>query len=91
MILHESSRVPITSNVGENVLCGAQAATMAFGRDNSPSRMSWVEELFDYGNQLGVSAGTIAGLKRTIYNSVDFSVIKVRATHSAAAIAASGR
>ena len=47
MILHESFRVPITSNVGESVLCGAQAATMAFGRDNSPSRMSWVEELID--------------------------------------------
>ena len=91
VILHESFRVPINSNIGENVVCGAQAATMAFGRDNSPSRMSWVEELFDYGNQLGVSAGCIAGMKRTIYNSQTFSVVKVRATHSAAAIAASGR
>ena len=64
---------------------------MAFGRDNSPQRMSWVEEMFDYGNQLGVSAGCIAGLKRTIYNSESFSVVKVRATHSANAQAASGR
>jgi N4-gp56 family major capsid protein len=91
IILHESFRVPINSNIGENVLCGAQAATFAFGRDNSPNRMTWTEELFDYGNQLGVSAGCIAGMKRTIYNSLDFSVVKVRATHSTAAIAASGR
>ena len=91
IILHESFRVPINSNIGENVLCGAQAATFAFGRDNSPNRMTWTEELFDYGNQLGVSAGCIAGMKRTIYNSLDFSVVKVRSTHSAAAQAASGR
>jgi N4-gp56 family major capsid protein len=91
IILHESFRVPINSNIGENVLCGAQAATFAFGRDNSPNRMTWTEELFDYGNQLGVSAGCIAGMKRTIYNSLDFSVVKVRSTHSTAAQAASGR
>lgn len=91
VILHESFRVPITSNVGENILCGAQAGHFAFGRDNGPNRMSWTEELFDYGNQLGVSAGCIAGMKRTIYNSLDFSVVKVRATHSTAAQGASGR
>lgn len=85
VILHESTRLPYPSNVGGAVLCGAQAAVMAFGRDNSPNRMSWVEELFDYGNQLGVSAGCIAGLKRTYYNSASFSSIRVNATHSAAA------
>lgn len=91
VILHESFRLPVASNVGAAVLCGAQAASMAFGRDNSPNRMSWVEEMFDYGNQLGVSAGCIAGLKRTIYNSESFSSLKVEATHSGAAQGASGR
>lgn len=90
-ILHESFRLPLPSNVGGGVLCGAQAGAIAFGRDNSPNRMSWVEELFDYGNQLGVAAGCIAGMKRTIYNSESFSSIRVNATHSANAIAASGR
>ena len=29
------------------MFCGAQAAIMAVGQDNSPEKMSWVEELFD--------------------------------------------
>ena len=95
VILHEAFRLPTasggTANLGGAVLCGAQAATFGFGRDNSPNRMSWVEELFDYNNQLGVSAGCIAGMKRTIYNSESFSSILVNATHSAAAQAAAGR
>ena len=45
--------------------------------------MSWVEELFDYQNQLGVSAGMIAGLKKTQFNSEDFGTITV-STYAAA-------
>ena len=95
-ILHEAFRLPrITSaggsQVGRAVLAGAQAATFGFGRDNSPNRMSWVEELFDYGNQLGVSAGCIAGLKKTRFNGADFSTIVISAAHSAAAESANGR
>ena len=39
--------------------------------------MNWVEELFDFKNQLGVSAGAIWGLKKTIFNSLDFGTIVV--------------
>jgi hypothetical protein len=39
--------------------------------------MSWVEELFDYENQLGVSAGLIFGMKKTQFNSEDFGTIVV--------------
>ncbi len=35
------------ANVRRAVFCGAQAAMMAFGRDNGPERFTWVEELFD--------------------------------------------
>jgi hypothetical protein len=49
------------------------------------------EEVFDYGNQLGVSGGCIAGLKKTIYNSADFSTIAVSAAHSAASESNNGR
>lgn len=50
VILHESFRLPRIassggSQVGRAVLAGAQALTFAFGRDNSPNRMSWVEEV----------------------------------------------
>jgi len=96
VILHEAFRLPRIlstggSYVGRAVLCGAQAASLSFGRDNGPNRMSWVEEMFDYGNQLGVSAGCIAGLKKNIYNSKDFSTIVISAAHSAAAESANGR
>jgi hypothetical protein len=53
--------------------------------------MSWNEEIFDYGNQLGVSAGCIAGMKKTIYNSQDFATIVVSAAHSADSETVNGR
>jgi len=37
--------------------------------------MSWVEELFDFENQLGVAAGCIWGLKKMTFNNADFSTI----------------
>ena len=97
-ILHESWRLYTfaDANVGSDgggraVLCGAQAAQLAFGRGYSANRMSWDEELFDYGNQLGVATGVIGGLKKTIYNSKDFATLVVSTAHSAAARAASQR
>ena len=62
-------------NVRRAVLCGAQAAMLAFGREDGPERYTWVEELFDYKNELGVSAGLIFGLKKTTFNSQDFASI----------------
>ncbi len=48
---------------------------LAYGRDNGPERFNWVEELFDYENQLGVSAGTTFGMKKMTFNSLDFGAI----------------
>ncbi len=78
VIIHSSTRVPsVTSNVYRGIFCGAQAGVLAFGQGYNKNTMSWVEELFDYGNQLGVSAGLIWGLKKTIYNSVDYGSIVI--------------
>lgn len=85
VILHEWSYLPTAVSVSavsigatrRAVFCGAQAAAMAYGQDGGPNQMSWVEELFDYGNQLGVSAGMIAGLKKMQFNSADFGTIVV--------------
>ena len=85
VILHEWSYLPngvSNSAVSLNairraVFCGAQAGLMAYGQGGGPNQMSWVEELFDYGNQLGVSAGMIGGLKKTVFNSADFGTIVV--------------
>lgn len=81
VILHESTRVPYggssttITGVRRAIFAGAQAACMGFGRGFGAGRMSWTEELFDYRNQLGVSAGLIGGLKKTVFNSQDFGSI----------------
>lgn len=84
VVLHESSRIPngvstgnaAIGNVRRAVFCGAQAAVVAFGRDDgSPETFSWAEELFDFGNQLGVAAGSIFGVKKTRFNSADFATM----------------
>jgi hypothetical protein len=57
---------------------------MGFGRDGGPNRYTWVEELFDYENQLGVSAaGLIFGMKKAVFNSLDFSTV-VTSSYAAA-------
>lgn len=78
VILHESTRVPsVTANVYRAIFAGAQAGCIAYGQDAANGRTSWNEELFDYKNQLGVSAGMIWGMKKTVFNSADFSTLIV--------------
>ena len=78
VVLHEWSRLPAVpshANHRRAVFAGAQAALMAFGQKDSPDAPNWYEELFDYGNQLGVAGGMIAGMKKSQFNSKDFSTI----------------
>ncbi len=94
VVLHKASRITngvnsstgvAVSNTRRAVLCGAQSATIAFGSENGATRFTWVEEMFDYGNQFGVAAGCIWGLKKTKYipednsstNAEDFGTIVV--------------
>jgi N4-gp56 family major capsid protein len=65
------------ANTRRAVFCGAQAGVIAYGRDGTADSMSWVEELFDYENQLGVSAGMIFGMQKTQFNAEDFGAIVV--------------
>lgn len=80
VIMHVSPRIPASpsqANVRRNVLLGAQSAIMAFGQGFNGGERSqrWVEEEFDYGNQLGVSSSWIWGLKKTRFNSKDFATV----------------
>ena len=47
-------------------------------------KTSWNEELFDYGNSLGVAGGLIWGLKKAQFNSADFGTIVVSSYAAAA-------
>lgn len=86
VVLHRWNRIPASpaaATVRRAALCGAQAIAMAFGQGNGPSKFTWVEKEFDYGNQLGVSAGSIFGMKKIQFNSKDYGVI-VMSTYAAA-------
>ena len=82
-ILHESTRVPTgvsvagveQTSVRRALLCGAQAAAVAFGVGHDQNSYDWFEQMFDYGNQLGVKAGCISGMKKLVWNSQDFGVV----------------
>jgi N4-gp56 family major capsid protein len=83
-VLHESTRVTNGVDSGSGaavltarraILLGAQAASIGFGQGQSFKNFDWNEELFDYGNQLGVEAGLIHGLKKLRFNAQDFGVI----------------
>lgn len=87
VVLHTSNRIPGFSSsaagvtgtpIKHAVLCGAQAAAIGFGRENGPERYQWVEDFFDYQNQFGVAAGTIAGLKKLVFNGSDFATVTAR-------------
>jgi N4-gp56 family major capsid protein len=73
----------VVANTNRAVLLGGQAAMMAFGQKDSPNKYRWNEELFDHKRRLEVSAWTIHGMKKTIYNGNDYGTIVV-STYSAA-------
>lgn len=91
VVLKKNVRMPLgvngtatVANTRRAAFCGAQSVAIAFGRDNSENQMTWVEELFDFQNQLGVSAGSVFGAKRTIYNGESFGTIAL-STYATAA------
>jgi hypothetical protein len=45
--------------------------------DTDENTFDWVEELFDYERELGVSAQAMFGIKKTQYGSVDFGVVAI--------------
>ena len=80
VVLHEWTRLP-TAATGANaancrraVFCGAQAVSMAWGQGHSETP-KYVEDLFDYDRQFGVSVQSIFGAKKLQFNSKDFGTI----------------
>lgn len=81
--VHGSTGAKVT-NVRRAVLLGAQAAVCSYGMKFTPEKFDQREELFDYQRELGVSAHTVFGMKKTVFNSVDFGTVVVP-TYAAAA------
>lgn len=85
VVLHESVRVPnglhsstsaAQTSTRRAVFCGAQAGAIAWGQKYTEgSHYKWIEDLFDYERELGISAQCIWGIKKTVFNSVDFGTI----------------
>lgn len=81
-----NSSTPTTAvaNTRRAVLLGAQAAMIAYGQNNGgPNKYRWNEELLDHKRKLEVSAWSIWGLKKTVFNSSDFGTVVV-STYAAA-------
>ncbi len=93
VVLHESTRVPwgtaatntahpkaaigVTS-VGRAIFAGAQSGVLCTGKQTKAGLdASWYEEMFDYGNQLGVAGGLIFGIKKSVFNSANFGAIVI--------------
>lgn len=86
VILRESFDVTngVNSTTGASIstvrrapFLGAQAAMMSFGPDTSADSFAWEEEKFDYGRELGVSAQSLFGMKKSAFNSSDFATIVI--------------
>jgi N4-gp56 family major capsid protein len=72
------------TTVRRAVLLGAQAACCAYGKKQSGvNRYRWNEELLDHKRKLEVFAGSIWGLKKTVFDSADFGTVVV-STYAAA-------
>lgn len=86
VLLHENARVPnavsnagaVVANTKRSVFMGAQAATIAFGRyPGEQSRFRWLEELRDFGRQLGIGVSSVWGVKKVVFNGIDFGSLAI--------------
>lgn len=58
--------------VAHNVLCGAQACAVAWGK-----RTNYKEDIDDYGHQNGFAIDEIRGINKLVFNNVDHGLVNV--------------
>ncbi len=84
-IIRESEQVPrgvnassvAISTVRRAVFMGAQAGLLGFGQNSGENKYRWNEELYDHKRRLEVSAWSIWGLKKAVWNATDFATITI--------------
>jgi N4-gp56 family major capsid protein len=87
-ILRESEQIPYgvgsaaspgvqQTSTRRCVFMGAQAAGICFGMNSGENRYRWNEELYDHKRRLEVSAWSIYGVKKFVFNATDFATIVV--------------
>jgi len=59
-------------NVAHNVLCGAQAAAVAWGK-----KTNYKEDSNDYGHENGFAIDEIRGIKKLVFNNIDHGLVNV--------------
>ncbi len=74
---NSSSPTAAITTVRRAVLLGAQAAVIGYGQKGSPSRYRWNEELLDHKRKLEVSAWSIFGMKKAVWNGQDFGTVTI--------------
>jgi len=88
VVLIEANRIyNPTSTVYNNLFLGAQAGVFAMGgaydaiestRVGKDNLMSWYEEKDDYGNEKGISVGSIFGMNKSVFNSKDYGLVTIQ-------------
>ena len=77
-----SSTGAADTDTRRGVLLGAQAAVCAFGMKHQGGKYRWNEELLDHKRKLEVSAFSVWGLKKAVFNSTDHGCVVI-STYSA--------
>ena len=78
--LYADSRMPLTTasgvtNVRRAAFMGAGALIAAFGMGYGKDTMMWEEEEGDFKNQLAIAVGSIFGVKKSVFNSIDYGLV----------------
>ena len=79
VMIFECEEMPILDGAGassidvaHNVLCGAQAVAVAWGK-----RTNYKEDVDDYGHENGFAIDEIRGVEKLVFNNIDHGVVHV--------------
>jgi N4-gp56 family major capsid protein len=79
--LHDDWNTSVSG--ARNLMLFAQAGVIAFGSPGNGLRFGWHEEEEDRGNVQVIDAGSIFGIKKAVFHSLDFGVVTIAAAASA--------